>query len=39
MKIEEVRSASLTDYEVFKHLVHEMTPKDNTNIQEKWYRG
>lgn len=35
MKIEEVRSASLTDYEVFKHLVHEMTPKDNTNIEDK----
>ncbi|KAL6929062.1 hypothetical protein ACO0SA_002399 [Hanseniaspora valbyensis] len=28
MKIEEVRSASLSDYEVFKHLVQEVTAKD-----------
>lgn len=28
MKIEEVRSATLSDYEVFKHLVQEVTAKD-----------
>ncbi|XBW37205.1 hypothetical protein QEN19_002785 [Hanseniaspora menglaensis] len=31
MKIEEVRSASLADYEVFQHLVQEITTKDSSD--------
>lgn len=35
MKIEEVRSASLSDYEVFKHLVEEITTKDSSAQHQK----